>query len=753
MKNIVSLPLLALLITSAAVAQDAEPAAKLSPLTRKYLRGAQQQSGGQQQNGPEGYVYRIGPGSRIYLSGMIKVAPTIDEEGLLALGARIGTKAGPIWTVQVPADQAEAFTRIRGIEYIQLDDPTVPTLDSARKTTRVDSVQGGYGLPMPYNGENVVIGIVDAGFDYRHPTLLDTAGAALRVRRVWEQKNGEGTPPDGYSYGTEITDSAAMWARGTDNGQTHGAHVAGISAGSGFGSTDNVRYRGMAYKSDLVFVGITPDKSQWINTGASDMIDGISYVFNYAASVGKPAVVNLSWGSPLGPRDGSGLFSQALDHLVGPGKIFVCSAGNNGDNNIHIQKTFTPADTMVQTFLSIANTPVGKKTWVDIWGDTSRTFCVQVSLYKDSASVASTGFICLDDSVHSMYLVDSNNDTCFVDITTATAEFNGKPRIFLDIQSNVSDAICISLKGTEGTVNMWDSFVYRTTGYYSVFTAAGRRWAINGNSTSSISDIAASKSAITVGAYASKTSWKSVAGRTSSYASYVTRGRLVPFSSRGPAVDGRIKPDITGPGLTVGSSISSFDTSFSAGPDSTAITEIYLNPADGRKYPYGMLSGTSMSSPAVSGIVGLMLQVKPDLTPQDIKDIFARTAIQDNFTGTIPPGGNSNWGAGKVNAYGAVKEALALTSGIREIAEESSECNIYPNPSAGAFSIAYNSAEAGVVKVEICDLLGRRVAADSWEVIPGYNARSYDLKKSGAGIYFVKLSSRTGYFPVKVVVE
>lgn len=746
MKHLVPLFLFAILVTSVATAQEEQTTARLSPLTRKYLRELRERA----PDNSHGHINSLNAGGGIQLKGMIKVGAGIREERLRALGVQIGTKAGDIWTVQVPAEQAEAFTRVPGIEYIQFDEPAAPTLDSARRSTRTDSVHAGYGLPMPYNGENVVMGIVDAGFDYRHPTLLDTTGTRLRLKKVWEQKNSAGTPPTGYAYGTEITDSAAMWAKGNDNGRTHGAHVAGISAGSGVGST-NSRYRGMAYQSDLVFVGITPDKSQWVNTGASDMIDGINYIFKYAESVGKPAVVNLSWGSPLGPRDGTGLFSQALDNMTGPGKIFVCSAGNNGDNSVHLQKTFTPVDTMLRTFLNIVSTPVGRRTWVDIWGEPGKTFCVQVTLYKDTAAISTTGFLCLDNAEQNLYLIGSENDTCFIDVITSTAEFNGKPRIFLEFRSNVYDDINISLKANDGIVNMWNSFVYNTTGYYSAFVTDGRPGAVAGNSDISISDIASSKSAITVGAYASKTSWRSIAGKTFSYNSYVSRGRLVPFSSRGPAVDGRVKPDIAGPGLTIGSSISSYDTTFITGEDSAAITERYHNSADGRDYPYGMLSGTSMSSPAVSGIVSMMLQIKPDLTPQEIKDIFTETAIRDNFTGTIPAGGNNSWGNGKVNAYGAVKRVLQLTSGFQEIADATADCNVYPNPANGAFSIDYTSPEAQRVNVEIYDLVGRPVLSDTWMVAPGRNVRQFDLKESG--IYFVKLSSRTGYFPVKVVVE
>ncbi|MFW1012995.1 S8 family serine peptidase, partial [Vibrio parahaemolyticus] len=47
-----------------------------------------------------------------------------------------------------------------------------------------------------------------------------------------------------------------------------------------------------------------------------------------------------------------------------------------------------------------------------------------------------------------------------------------------------------------------------------------------------------------------------------SFAGYTTLGAVVPFSSHGPAADGRVRPDITAPGLCVVSSVNSFDLTY-----------------------------------------------------------------------------------------------------------------------------------------------------------------------------------------------
>ena len=100
-----------------------------------------------------------------------------------------------------------------------------------------------------------------------------------RIKRIWEQKTN-GTPPIGYSYGHEITDTLVMVAQETDNNQqSHGTHVAGIAGGSGYGGSAS-EYKGVAYESDLVLVGITPSSDQWTNTGMTDIIDGLNYIYD-----------------------------------------------------------------------------------------------------------------------------------------------------------------------------------------------------------------------------------------------------------------------------------------------------------------------------------------------------------------------------------------------------------------------------------------------------------------------------------------
>ena len=124
------------------------------------------------------------------------------------------------------------------------------------------------------------------------------------------------------------------------------------------------------------------------------------------------------------------------------------------------------------------------------------------------------------------------------------------------------------------------------------------------------------------------------------------------FTSRGPtAVDLRAKPDLVAPGVGIESlsdpNSALYTSSASALLPGTRPTS-YL--------PYLSMSGTSMSAPAVSGTVALMLQANPTLTPNTIKAILQYTAE------ARPDYDPLTEGAGFLNSKGAVELASHLAN-------------------------------------------------------------------------------------------
>ena len=89
---------------------------------------------------------------------------------------------------------------------------------------------------------------------------------------------------------------------------------------------------------------------------------------------------------------------------------------------------------------------------------------------------------------------------------------------------------------------------------------------------------------------------------------------LAPFSSQGPTLDHLTKPDCIAPGVNIVSLRS---------PGSTLDRQLPLNRVG--QY-YFRLSGTSMAAPMVAGLAALILQRRPDLSPDDVKSILTSTA-------------------------------------------------------------------------------------------------------------------------------
>jgi serine protease AprX len=122
---------------------------------------------------------------------------------------------------------------------------------------------------------------------------------------------------------------------------------------------------------------------------------------------------------------------------------------------------------------------------------------------------------------------------------------------------------------------------------------------------------------------------------------------MASFSSHGPTyLDWSAKPDLVAPGVgtvSLADPLSAFYTSKAQDLLPGIRPTPYL--------PYISLSGTSMSTPVVSGTVALMLQVNPSLTPNAVKAILQYTAQE--YPGYNP----LVQGAGFLNTLGAVRLA------------------------------------------------------------------------------------------------
>ncbi|NNE73664.1 MAG: S8 family serine peptidase [Acidimicrobiales bacterium] len=151
----------------------------------------------------------------------------------------------------------------------------------------------------------------------------------------------------------------------------------------------------------------------------------------------------------------------------------------------------------------------------------------------------------------------------------------------------------------------------------TVVAAAGNR----GDADETVGGPAAAELVVAVGASAE---WSApLASPQRSHGPY-----LAPFSSRGPTLDGRVKPDVVAPGVTIRSAQAGTTTG------------------------YVEISGTSMAAPFVAGVAALALEADPTLTPAQLKAILMDTARDLG-----PAGTDNQWGAGLVDGLAVVAAA------------------------------------------------------------------------------------------------
>lgn len=582
----------------------------------------------------------------LYANSFIVINDNFKVETAERLGVLMNITVGSLNTALIPVKEIQNVAALNGVKYIQIGKKAYPRMDSARVVTNVDLVhQGASPLNSPYTGKDVVVGVLDFGFDLTHPNFYDTTGTNnYRVKRAWFQGDGRGTPPTGYSYGSEYTTMTTMLNAGTDDTTgTHATHVAGIAAGSG--GYPGSPYKGVATESDLVFVGLS---------GASIDIavaNGIEYVQNYAASVGKPCVINMSLGQHEGPHDGTSALDQFIDSRATPGNLIVGAAGNeNGSIPFYLGNNYNTTDTILQTFISSYMQTNDISGGVDIWGDKNENFKVEIAVYNVINNIVEDRTVFLSTTADSSFtdtLYGTNNIPVIVAMGAEISDLNNKPHIQLQFdnsgQQSIDRFILLSIIGHNTSTKMW-VMPETTTGFYNFGYGGSVK---QGNSTHSVGEIGGTaKKIITVGAYTTKTQWTDLSNNTQNSTSYGSVGEIASFSSLGPTADGRTKPDITAPGNILASSFNSYDVSIDQHAD-RLVDSINVG---GQDYHYYMSEGTSMATPMVTGILALWLEEYPELTVEQVFAIFEETAITDNFTGNIPYLGSNIWGWGKIDA-------------------------------------------------------------------------------------------------------
>ena len=574
-------------------------------------------------------------------------------DAVKAQGARVRSVMGNIATVDIPASKVAAVAALPSVKSIEASRLQPRRLDQSVPATRADTLR--VGAPPSWTagtGKNVIVGVIDSGIDFRHKDFRNGDGTT-RILAIWDASStgASGSPPAGYSYGGECTpaminaaiagDPAACAQKDTDS---HGTHVAGIAAGNGQATGNGqigFRMIGMAPSADLLISNAN---------GNAQVLDAIAWMKAKAAAVGRPLVINMSFGSYFGARDGTSNYEQGMSNLSGPGVILVAAAGNESTDPIRAFGTITQGGSVTVGFNVPGDSKGGE---LEIWYPGTDSYGVNVAGPGCAATVT------VNPGENPGTVATACGAVEFV--STGPQANNDDRQIKVSIGSTsaaplVTGAWKITLVGTVvaggshpfSIINGEDATGFTFTDHFAPLT------------TEILTDTSSSRRVIAVASYNTRTTWSSVNGPSSDTSAGVVSD-ISNFSSRGPRRNcsnpakcpAIMKPEITAPGMKI----------LSALPvDKVKPTPPSDVEADGVHFA---ANGTSMATPHVTGAIALMLQQDPTMTPEVVKQRLF-TTIQTNAFSTnlptfnaaspdMPATPNYTWGYGILDAAAAVK--------------------------------------------------------------------------------------------------
>jgi subtilisin family serine protease len=568
-------------------------------------------------------------------------------------------------SVAIPLDKLAELQKDPSVSYIEIADRIVfdePVSAAPQKEEPLPLRWKEKTADLHKDGEGVLIGIIDVqGFDFSHPDFLDDKGET-RFVAIWDQGGSHRDPPEDFSYGAEITqeqmnaalkeaakgvgaaayhlEPQSQMARGS-----HGTHVAGIAAGN----------HGICSKADIAAVLISlPDEDSDSRSNFYDsthIADAIDYLFKLGEKLGekkkekkRPVSINISLGTNGHAHDASSSVSRWLDFaLVTPGRSVCVAAGNAGQEaavapgdmgftsgRIHTSGRIPAAGLIRDIEWVVFGDGLAdiSENELEIWYSPQDQFVVHL---RPPGSNEWIGPVKPNEFIENRML----DDGTFVSIYNERYwPANGSNLIGLYLSPFFSEHGVVGVKAGTWVVRLtglqvrdgsYHGWIERDDPRRLKRTGNVEGWSFpsffseNSNvDNSSVSSLACGQRVIAVANLDEVNECVNIT------------------SSQGPTRDNRLKPEIAAHGTNV----------------------IAANGFDPQN-PWVKKTGTSMASPYVAGVVGLMLAAQPMLTAAQIGGILQRTAQPlPNFDFTW----QNDAGFGRICPAEAIEEAYCVTA-------------------------------------------------------------------------------------------
>ncbi len=499
-------------------------------------------------------------------------------------------------------------------------------------------------------GQDTLVGIIDVqGFDFAHPDFLDGNGQT-RFEAIWDQGAEADGTAKAFKYGRVITKAKMNGAirSGAQHGvpatelepQTamdtgsHGTHVASIAAGN----------LGVARKAKIaaVLISLGPEdldrrRSFYDSTRLAHAVD---WLLDLGEKMNLPVSINVSLGTNGHAHDSSAPVNRWIDErLATPGRSVCVAAGNAGQEKaessddigfvmgrIHTEGKIPAANLDADIEWIVAGS--GKRDYseneLELWFSPQDQIAVTVR----EPSGVTHGPVAPREFIENRKLADG----CFLSVYNDLYHpANGANYIGVFLSPNFRASPIVGIPAGMWVVRLHGVDV--RDGRYNGWIErddpdplpgdpeAPPRWRFpsffsekSNVDRSSISTLACGHRVVGVGNLDARLESVNIT------------------SSQGPTREGRQKPDIAARGTDV----------------------VAANGFAGASDPWIAMTGTSMASPYVCGVVALMLRVRPELTAAQVIGILQRTARP-------LPGKDFTWqddaGFGRIDADACIDEA------------------------------------------------------------------------------------------------
>ncbi|MEG2017369.1 MAG: S8 family peptidase [Clostridium sp.] len=468
-------------------------------------------------------------------------SPALLKTQVEALGGVFEDLGYGYGIITIAGNRITELFDIREINYIELPKNLYLVYEPSNRASCVIEANSKYNL----YGEGVLVSFIDSGIDYLNPAFRTEAGDT-RIEYIYDLSSG------GAIYNKAKINEAIK----SDKPNTivphidavgHGTHVAGIACAGG-----NIpkRYYGVAPKSSIAMVKMARESKQ-ANGKSTQLMRGIKFLTDKAYELNKPLVINISFSTNDGARDGQSLLEQYISVVAKSQRVSIAIAAGNEGGRAHHAGGLLKGMQRVQF-------NVGAEERVIII-ELYKSFLNDVTLKLTSPTGKTTNPLKLVASVNTGVLL---RDSYFI--------YNTGPTPF-----NINGEVMIIISGVGNrfiTNGVWTIEINTVTDYKGTYDLwlpiaeglnADTRF-LNPDENNTLGIPGTVANVVTVGSY--------------NYANYT----ISTFSGRGNALLMPVKPDIVSPGENIEST----------------------TPSGG----FEPMSGTSMATPAVAGACALLME-------------------------------------------------------------------------------------------------------------------------------------------------